>query len=56
MLSDFRCGHCNRLLARVEIVFEVQIKCPRCRTLNYAKAASLGKPPMSELTASDCKQ
>jgi phage FluMu protein Com len=56
MLSDFRCGQCNRLLARVNTLFQVQIKCPRCRTLNYAKAERLGTPPVSEQTASDCKQ
>ncbi|WKV97458.1 Com family DNA-binding transcriptional regulator [Pseudomonas sp. B21128] len=56
MLSDFRCGQCNRLLARVDAVFQVQIKCPRCRTLNYARAKNPGNPPVSEPTATDCKQ
>lgn len=34
-LIDFRCGVCNRLLARVN--GEAQIKCPRCNTLNLIK-------------------
>ena len=41
MLSDFRCGKCNRLLAKVDPLHQVQIKCPRCRTLNYAKTDAL---------------
>ncbi|WP_325436895.1 Com family DNA-binding transcriptional regulator [Pseudomonas nitroreducens] len=40
-MTDIRCGHCNRLLARASGTFDVQIKCPRCRTLNHLKAKSL---------------
>lgn len=38
MLKDFRCGHCNRLLARMGEHTELQIKCARCGTLNHVKA------------------
>ncbi|WP_445179568.1 Com family DNA-binding transcriptional regulator [Pseudomonas sp. McL0111] len=41
MLSDFRCGKCNRLLARINVLVQMQIKCPRCKTLNHVKAGGL---------------
>jgi len=34
MLKDFRCKFCHRLLARVEEGSKVEIKCPKCKTLN----------------------
>lgn len=37
---DIRCGHCQRKLATGRYI-ELQIKCPRCGTLNYLKAESL---------------
>lgn len=37
---DIRCGHCQRKLATGRYL-ELQIKCPRCGTLNYLKAESL---------------
>lgn len=33
-MNDFRCKQCNRLLARVQGEAEVEIKCPRCKTMN----------------------
>ncbi|MDR2306122.1 MAG: Com family DNA-binding transcriptional regulator [Paucimonas sp.] len=48
MLHDFRCGQCNRLLARADGPALVQIKCPRCATLNHMKAMRLDDPPPSE--------
>lgn len=37
-MNDFRCKQCNRLLARVEGETRVEIKCPRCKTMNlYSK-------------------
>ncbi|MDO8406704.1 MULTISPECIES: Com family DNA-binding transcriptional regulator [Pseudomonas] len=51
MLSDFRCGKCNRLLAKVDVLYQVQIKCPRCATLNHVKTESLGRSPVSEINA-----
>jgi len=34
MLKEFRCGFCNRLLARVGENSQVEIKCPKCKSLN----------------------
>ncbi|MEB2854096.1 Com family DNA-binding transcriptional regulator [Pseudomonas atacamensis] len=42
-MQDLRCGHCCRKLAAASGFTELQIKCPRCRTLNHLKAPSL--PP-----------
>ncbi|QLG93396.1 Com family DNA-binding transcriptional regulator [Pseudomonas yamanorum] len=46
-MEDIRCGHCGRKLAAVRGFIELQIKCPRCRTLNHLKAESLLKSPSS---------
>ncbi|WP_263147926.1 Com family DNA-binding transcriptional regulator [Pseudomonas sp. RIT-PI-AD] len=40
MTTDIRCGGCSRLLARAEGFTLLQIKCPRCRTLNQLTAMS----------------
>jgi len=40
-LCNIRCGECARLLARGRGWDEIQIKCPRCGTLNHMKAQSL---------------
>lgn len=42
LMESIRCGTCRKLLARVE-ARAVEIKCPRCGTLNHWKAESL--PP-----------
>jgi len=34
MLKEFRCKFCHRLLAKVEEGSKVEIKCPKCKTLN----------------------
>ncbi|MDE1531701.1 Com family DNA-binding transcriptional regulator [Pseudomonas carnis] len=47
MMQEIRCGHCQRKLAAVHGFIELQIKCPRCRTLNYLKAESLLTTPSS---------
>ncbi|NWF16971.1 Com family DNA-binding transcriptional regulator [Pseudomonas reactans] len=49
VLKEFRCGNCNRLLARTGGFTELQIKCSRCGTLNHVKAASLEQSPMSAI-------
>ena len=36
-MQDIRCGHCCRKLAVASGFQELQIKCPRCRTLNHIK-------------------
>ncbi|HTY13982.1 MAG TPA: Com family DNA-binding transcriptional regulator [Candidatus Omnitrophota bacterium] len=33
-MHEFRCKFCHRLLARVEEAGKVEIKCPKCKTLN----------------------
>lgn len=40
-MQDIRCGECHRKLAAIGDFSELQIKCPRCRTLNHLKAPSL---------------
>ena len=35
MLDEFRCKFCNRLLAKVEKGSRVEVKCPKCRTVNF---------------------
>lgn len=42
-MQDIRCGHCCRKLAAASGFQELQIKCPRCRTLNHLKAQSLDR-------------
>ncbi len=34
MLKEFRCKFCHRLLAKVSEGSKVEIKCPKCKTLN----------------------
>lgn len=51
MLKDFRCDKCRRLLARVGIFTELQIKCSRCGALSHVKAPSLELSPLSEVCA-----
>lgn len=46
-MQEIRCGHCDRKLAAVKEFTEIQIKCPRCRTLNHLKAKSLLSAPQS---------
>lgn len=36
-MQDIRCGQCSRKLAEIAGSFELQIKCPRCRMLNYIR-------------------
>ncbi|MDA8484389.1 Com family DNA-binding transcriptional regulator [Pseudomonas resinovorans] len=46
-MFDIRCGGCSRLLGRASGSYILQIKCPRCRTLNHLKAESLPPAPPS---------
>lgn len=46
-MKDIRCGGCGRLLARAKFI-QIEIKCPRCKTLNNMKAIEpLTKAPPS---------
>ncbi|WP_368607477.1 zinc finger domain-containing protein [Pseudomonas fulva] len=40
MLTDIRCGNCKRLLARAAGGTHLQIKCPRCGTINQVHTVS----------------
>lgn len=33
-MEEFRCKMCRRLLAKVENSEKVEIKCPKCKTMN----------------------
>lgn len=33
-MKEFRCKFCHRLLAKIEEAKKVEIKCPKCKTLN----------------------
>ena len=33
-MEEFRCKFCNRLLAKVEEAEKVEIKCPKCKSIN----------------------
>ncbi|NQU17181.1 MAG: Com family DNA-binding transcriptional regulator [Candidatus Saganbacteria bacterium] len=33
-LQEFRCRACNRLLAKIQECRVVEIKCPKCKTIN----------------------
>ncbi|MFC1496394.1 Com family DNA-binding transcriptional regulator [Candidatus Margulisiibacteriota bacterium] len=33
-MNDFRCRCCNRLLAKFEECKLIEIKCPKCKTIN----------------------
>lgn len=45
-IMEIRCGSCGRLLAKG--TGTIEIKCPRCRTINYVRAASPDKPREGE--------
>ena len=34
MLSEFRCKCCKRLLAKVDGSGKIEIKCPKCKSMN----------------------
>ncbi|MFS0827500.1 Com family DNA-binding transcriptional regulator [Pseudomonas phoenicis] len=47
MMTECRCGKCNRLLARAGEYTELQIKCSRCATMNHLRATSPALTPQS---------
>jgi LSD1 subclass zinc finger protein len=34
MLKEFRCKFCHRLLAKLNEGSKVEVKCPKCKTMN----------------------
>lgn len=46
-MESIRCGSCNRLLLRAKpdaMVRGIEVKCPRCGTLNHISLRAQGKP------------
>ncbi|WP_338670168.1 Com family DNA-binding transcriptional regulator [Pseudodesulfovibrio methanolicus] len=52
--SEIRCGNCNRLLGKGQAI-NLQIKCPRCGTLNHLKATSLNPESRRASTGDSCE-
>ncbi|HGJ0761812.1 TPA: Com family DNA-binding transcriptional regulator [Salmonella enterica subsp. enterica serovar Bovismorbificans] len=44
MPHNVRCRHCNKLLARASFDF-IEVKCPRCKTLNTVISSSAIEHP-----------
>ncbi|EMH6741931.1 Com family DNA-binding transcriptional regulator [Salmonella enterica] len=44
MSHNVRCQHCNKLLARASFDF-IEVKCPRCKTLNIITSPSAIEHP-----------
>ncbi|EDT5578200.1 TPA: Com family DNA-binding transcriptional regulator [Salmonella enterica subsp. enterica] len=44
MPHNVRCRHCNKLLARACFDF-IEVKCPRCKTLNVITSPSAAEHP-----------
>ncbi|EBP2487331.1 Com family DNA-binding transcriptional regulator [Salmonella enterica] len=44
MPHNVRCQHCNKLLARASFDF-IEVKCPRCKTLNIITSPSATEHP-----------
>lgn len=42
--KEIRCGHCNKLLG-IGTARDLEIKCPRCGTLNHLRDASPSSEP-----------
>jgi phage FluMu protein Com len=40
-MKDFRCQSCNRLLAKVAEGSKVEIKCPRCKSMNLFQSEEI---------------
>lgn len=40
MMKEFRCKKCRKLLAKVSDYSELEIKCNRCKQINYYTTSS----------------
>ena len=47
-MKEFRCKFCHRLLAKVEDAQSVEIKCPKCKTLNLYQSEEIVIVQMDE--------
>ncbi|EAT8444010.1 Com family DNA-binding transcriptional regulator [Salmonella enterica subsp. enterica serovar Bonariensis] len=45
MPHNVRCRHCNKLLARASGFDFIEVKCPRCKTLNIITSPSAIEHP-----------
>ncbi|EAT6762712.1 Com family DNA-binding transcriptional regulator [Salmonella enterica] len=45
MSYGVRCRHCNKLLARASCFGFIEVKCPRCKTLNKITSPSAIEHP-----------
>ncbi|EGJ5617754.1 Com family DNA-binding transcriptional regulator [Salmonella enterica] len=45
MPHNVRCRHCNKLLARASSFDFIEVKCPRCKTLNIITSPSATEHP-----------
>ncbi|EAX0015407.1 Com family DNA-binding transcriptional regulator [Salmonella enterica] len=45
MPHNVRCRHCNKLLARAGNFDFIEVKCPRCKTLNIITSLSAIEHP-----------
>ncbi|EOF6319753.1 Com family DNA-binding transcriptional regulator [Salmonella enterica] len=45
MPHNVRCLHCNKLLARASSFDFIEVKCPRCKTLNIITSPSAIEHP-----------
>ncbi|EAZ5563191.1 Com family DNA-binding transcriptional regulator [Salmonella enterica] len=45
MPHNVRCRHCNKLLARASSFDFIEVKCPRCKTLNIITSSSAIEHP-----------
>nr|WP_184602948.1 Com family DNA-binding transcriptional regulator [Rhodanobacter sp. MP1X3] len=43
-MQDVRCSRCAKLLARARVFDVIEIKCPRCGTINSLRAVSSPLP------------
>lgn len=51
---EYRCGHCNRLLARGAIeAGEIELQCPRCKTRLHLRASRPSQAPHDGLHNGD---
>jgi phage FluMu protein Com len=49
MTIDVRCSSCNKLLARAVEIGVLEIKCPRCKTLNLRSKSPLKECPRASI-------
>ncbi|MBI4804476.1 MAG: Com family DNA-binding transcriptional regulator [Desulfovibrio sp.] len=43
-MAEIKCGVCGRYLAKGEVV-SLEIKCPRCKTLNHVRVENPDQSP-----------